>query len=149
MDDRLVTIQDRVDYWRDACEPLGLGHWRVKVKIVENPDGSRSANAAVKISAQYDSAEIEFAEEALETLDDDEIDEAIVHELMHIVFRDFWGLLTDQEGAFSAGAWNLYMERLEHETEGVIDRTARAIVMAHRLPHEDVVQFEDTDKESN
>lgn len=149
MDDRLTILRDRVDYWVDVCEPLGLGHWRIDVEIVEEPHGKMGSNAAVQLSGYYDNATIEFASIIFEEHGDEEIDEIIVHELLHIVFRDFWDAVTEPEYLFGKPAWTSHYNRLDHEAEGVIDRMARSIVLVHQLDWTDVVQSDDTDKESN
>lgn len=147
--DRLDILTDRVWYWIDVLEPMGLSHWRIDIEIVDLPDGEASSAAAVRFSPSYDSAWMEFAEEAFFEKSDDEQDEIIVHELLHIVWRDINDAVYEPEYLFGKPAWTAFTSRYDHESEGVIDRTARAIVAAHRAGFSDVVQFEDTEKESN
>lgn len=147
--DRLTMLQDRVDYWREVCEPLGLGHWRISVEIVDEPHGHSGSGAAVQPSEYYDSASIEFADVIFDTHTDTEIDEIIVHELMHIVMRDLFDALTEPQYMFGTPAWSAFRNRIDHETEGMIDRTARAIVAAHQEPWSDVVISDDTTSQEN
>jgi hypothetical protein len=147
----MEELKDRVAYWQQVVlDPLGLGHWRTEVSIVEEPHGQGgSSAAAVQQSNAYDTAEIQFAQWAIDQQEPDELDEIIVHELLHMAFRDLWDAIVEPEYMFGKPAWSAHYNRLDHEMEGVVDRLSRSIVEAHRLDWEDMVRSQDTDKESN
>lgn len=127
-------LAERVTYWANVLAPLGLQHWRITVEIVDEPEGKASADAAVNVSAYYDQATIQFAADRLEELTPEELDETIVHELIHVVNRDLWDAMTQPEYMFGKPAWSVHYDRIDHEMEGVVERVARSIVRAHRLP---------------
>lgn len=104
---------------------LGLDHWLIEIseETPENPD----ALASVSPAESYDRATIRFAPEWPEW-PQQFAERVIVHELLHIVFRDLVEAEQSIYDALSHDARVLYSRRLEHELEGVIDRLAERYV---------------------
>lgn len=126
----LRALTRRVRYWQRTLDELGLTGWDLKVKIVEQPDGEEDSDACVTPSSVYDTAWLEFRRDRLDELEADgrSLDKTIVHELLHIVFRDYDAVVenaTRNMGMSERFAWDA-MRR--HEMEGVIERLARTIV---------------------
>lgn len=125
----LSALTKRVKFWQQKLAPLGVGHWRVDVKIVEEPQGKPNSKAAVRSSAQYDTCWMEFAIADLAVATPDDLDETIIHEWLHVAFRDFDHAV--REGIydnFPRIAEDLWEARVDHEREGIIDRLARTIL---------------------
>src|ERR1044072_5528750 len=83
-------LEKRVLWWQKKLAPLGIGHWALSVKIVEEPHGTQNSMAAVFLPNTYDFANIEFRESEINNPDVTPrgIDYTIVHELLHLVHRD-------------------------------------------------------------
>lgn len=140
MDD-LATLERRVDYWVDVLGPLGLSGWEFTIEIVDEPEGKPNSWAAIHLSPYYDRALIEFCRERLADASEHETDQTIVHELLHAAHRDFWDACLTVKQFYSEQSWQVHYDRLDHEMEGFIDRTARAIVAAHHEPWSEVVEY--------
>jgi hypothetical protein len=137
------NLERTVAYWqKKILAPLGIGHWKIIVNVVDEIDYSPTIRACVRNRADYDESEMEFQREFIESADLREIDEVIVHELMHIAFRDLWECVTDVQRWMSEREAEMYHQRLKHEEEGVIDRVARTLVSLHN-PGFDVVPSTD------
>lgn len=135
----LDTLEDRVVYWQRVLLPLGLGGWDFEVEIVDVPEGKPNSTAAIQVSSYYDEAKIQFCRDKLDDADDDVLDEVIVHELLHAANRDLWDAAMEPEYMFNKPSWTAFVNRLDHETEGFIDRLARSIVAVHNGDHLEVV----------
>lgn len=125
----LATLTKRVLYWQQKLSPLGVGHWRVEVKIVAEPQGKPSSKACVKSSQLYDTCWMEFAADELAIATARDIDETIIHEWLHVAFRDFDHAV--REGIYSyfpSPAEDAWEARVDHEREGVVDRLARTLI---------------------
>lgn len=121
----------RVEYWQRKLHDLGLQNWDLNVSVVDEPEGRPGSHASVTVSQHYDSAWIEFEADSLTELDQRNIDKIIVHELLHIIFRDYEAVIEEVStdlGMAQRMAWN---NLREHEMEGVIERLARTIVTLH------------------
>lgn len=136
----LEMLRGRIDYWRQVMWPAGLRHWIINVEIVEEPSGRPNSAAAVRSQDSYDLAEIQFSRELMDDYSDTEIDRVIVHELLHIVFRDLDEAISSVETWMPAATYTDFNERIDHEEEGIIDRLARSIVEAHSASWRSVVQ---------
>lgn len=121
-------LQKRVDYWAKRLRPLGLGHWDFNVNVVGEEDMDRTnSDAEVTPSTQYDSARIEFKDSSYILMDQDTLDWTIIHELLHVVFRDYDSIVHLVTQELGATAKELAEHQIEHEMEGVIERLARTI----------------------
>lgn len=124
-----AKLQARVEFWQKRLAPLGLQHWRFTVEVVDEAGGEPNNNAAVSYSLRYDSAIIQFAREFLADPDTNEqtIDESILHELMHVVMRDYGQAIDSIETHLAPPAKAVWHDQLHHELEGVVERLARAL----------------------
>lgn len=130
-----TQIAKRIDFWRRELEPLGLMHWRLGLSIdpdLQTANGS-DANAAVTPEDFYDTALLYIHADVVPegAQSTEEFDRYIVHELIHIVFRDFSQAIESIKDHLAPPAASQWEDRIEHEEEGVVDRLARAIVRLH------------------
>jgi hypothetical protein len=121
-------LQRRVEQVARQLTPLGLAHWEFDVQIVDT-DGLEAPNsdAQVQASTKYDSAQMCFRREFIEVAEVEDIDKTIVHELLHLLFRDFENLLDLATQELGVTARELAEKTYDHELEGVIERVARAL----------------------
>jgi hypothetical protein len=138
----MITEQElevRIEFWLEELWTLGIGHWRIKdVEIVDEVDGQPDGKAGVWTSDYYDSCSFQFCRDDLPEGINREVDETIVHELLHVAWRDLAQASKIPSGSMSRDvAWELE-SRVEHETEGIIERLARLIV--EKVVHYDSVQ---------
>jgi hypothetical protein len=112
---------------------LGLAHWEFDVRIVDSdPQGIENSSAAIDIEDHYDSATIEFKRVRLEEMDQDAVDRTIVHELLHAAMRDHDEAVDSISTSLAVPFWQLWDNRLGHESEALIERLARTIVALHK-----------------
>jgi hypothetical protein len=123
-----LTLAKRVKFWAKRLEPLGLRHWQIEVECLPEVDEETNKGAEVRVSRHYDSATIIFAGNKLDAMTDHEVDEVIVHELLHIVFRDLEEAHDSVKGELHPWIRDSWSERIEHETEGIVEKLARALV---------------------
>jgi hypothetical protein len=123
-------LQRRVERWATKLSPLGLAHWEFEVEIVsEDEMDNDNSEAEVQPSTKYDSANVTFKRSFVESVDVEQLDKAIIHELLHLVFRDFeaiMDLVTQELGVTSK---ELVEKQIDHEIEGVVERIARTLAM--------------------
>jgi len=117
------ALIERVEYWQGI---LGLTHWTIKVELVEECDAGPHNSAAVRPSVYYTTADLQVTESAMEK-DEYERDAIIVHELIHILFRDLTEASHVPLKFLNRDVAELYSDRLDFETEGVVDVLARSI----------------------
>ena len=120
-----MTEKQRNDMVRKWKRNLQLDHWLIEIDPdpPENPD----ALASVRPAESYDRATLRFAPEWPEW-PPAFAERVIVHELLHIVFRDLVEAEQSIYDSLSHDARVLYSRRLDHEVEGVIDRLAERFV---------------------
>jgi hypothetical protein len=109
--------------WKSRLDHLGLGHWDLTVRVVEELVDNPDAWATCEPHEMYDSAIIEFVHD----IPDEQLDRVIVHELLHIFYRDFWRVIELPTFEVSKGEGALLRSQLRHELEGVVDRMARCL----------------------
>lgn len=123
-----AQIVKRTEWWMKRLGHLGITHWRIDVESVDECMGAEGSQAAVTPSGSYDSARIQFQRSWLKDATQQEADEVIVHELLHIASRD---LMAAAHSAVDSGPMGTRAgndERIRHEYEGVVERLARTIV---------------------
>lgn len=121
-----AQLVKRVTFWQ---KKLGLDHWDIEVEVVESPHASGNSNlatAACWSSDTYDNAKIEIREDYAEWELED-LDQTIIHELMHIVTRDIDRTARLLREEIGASAWNLYSAVWDREIEGLVDRLAKIV----------------------
>lgn len=105
---------------------LGLDHWSIEINWDDLP-GHSQALASISNESSYDLAELRLDPEWKEW-DNWLANRIACHELLHLLFRDLDQAEQSALGPLSYDARVLMGERLEHETEGVIDRLAQRFV---------------------
>ena len=78
-------IRDRLSWWRDT---LGLGYWKIDIKFVSYFINSGRCVATTLCNWKYQEAEITFSLSEIEIMDKEEIEKAVVHELMHVFLSE-------------------------------------------------------------
>lgn len=123
-------LKARVRFWQNKLALLGLSIWRFDICVIDGtPTGVKGpAAAAIDRMDHYDSASIEFVREEIAELTASEIDQVIVHELLHAAFRDFEEAIHLVDGVLPATAWTIWDNALDHELEALIERLARTLV---------------------
>lgn len=106
---------------------LKLEHIKLDIKLDEDPEHP-DALASVSPDALYDRAELQFRSDWREH-EPFELNRIVVHELLHIMLRDFGRAVRSigSAGILSHQVQVLWHEQCEEAEEGFIDR------MAHRL----------------
>jgi hypothetical protein len=132
----LNQVCKRVDYWRSKLQALGISHWSITVSVVDEPQaGRRNAPAAASVGIEdlYDTADIQFRADMVPAgaYSDPDFDRYIVHEMLHVAMRDWDAAIHSVDEHLSPATAAQWIDRLEHEEEGVVDRIARAIVAAN------------------
>jgi hypothetical protein len=74
-------IKKYMEWWRDK---LGLDHYRIVVTYVLAWEGGLTCDALCDTKWQYLDAGIQFNVNKMKELSDRDIEETVVHELMHI-----------------------------------------------------------------
>ena len=123
-----AEMKQRVEEWMAYMPFLGLAHWQITVEINDAPDGNFGSNACVTPHADYEYAHLQFRREFLEEHEEwDEIDMVIIHELLHMVLRNFDGLHDNIGTQLNPPVRHLFMSQINHELENVIERIAQAM----------------------
>ncbi len=128
-----VWLGKRLDYWQDRMVPFGIAHFRVRELIIcEETPGGPNSSASVQVSSDYDSCTFWFRADYLENATDRDLDETIIHEWLHVAWRDMDELIASLEVHFSDAQWTDLTSRIDHEREGIVERTARGLYDRHR-----------------
>lgn len=103
---------------------LALDHFALEIELDEPPEEADSL-ASMSISDQYDIAYIRFRGDWPEH-DVEMLNRLVVHELLHIVFRDIDSSVHSLlcSGFMGRDAQHLWADRFNHAEEGAIDRLA-------------------------
>lgn len=118
------ALRKRVAYWQKR---MNLDHWTLNVEAVEVCDGVPGSLAAVRPSPYYDYARVQITHEAM-AQEKRDLDITICHELCHIMFRDLDQAVHSVCGDLASAVEEMFHDRVEHATEGAVDRFARIIV---------------------
>lgn len=106
---------------------LKLDHWRLEVKFVEqaHTEDGNAVIATCDPSDDYDQAKIEITRS---TLKEKDCEETIVHELLHVVFREVEGV----QALYRPAVLNVVADTIDvallHAVEGTVDRLAYVLV---------------------
>lgn len=123
-----IQLARRVEKWRDRLGPLGLAHWRITcVAICDETPGGPDAEATVRTSNTYDSCSFYFNSEFLEDCTEEELDETIIHEWLHVMMRDLDQAIHAIDFQLAPAAEDQWSSRIQHEREGLIDRLSRQL----------------------
>lgn len=125
-------LRRRIQFWQKVLAPLGVGHWWIdRISLVDAPFGRDGSKGAVWYSGDYDRCTFEFSH-ALMDEGQSEIDRTIIHEWLHVAFRDLDKSIEVFEDILAPQTWETADDRIDHEKEGVIDRLAFLIEQMHR-----------------
>lgn len=119
----------RVERWQKVLAPLGLGHFRIEeVTVADQTPSHCGANATARLYQHYDSVQFWFTHDFIDGSTPKRLDEVIIHEWLHVAWRDHEDV-TDRAGEawMPPAALKDFTAALEHEQEGLIERTARLI----------------------
>jgi hypothetical protein len=107
---------------------LALDHIDIDVDLVKAPE-NEEALASVSPHQMYDQAVMQFSGKWPEW-NDFEVNRVVVHELLHILFRDYNNAVgsISQAGVLSYQVQALWNDRLEDAEEALIDRIAHRLV---------------------
>ena len=124
----LGNLEPYVKRWQRRLAPLGVGHWTIKrVDIVDSDD----FHAEARCSTVYDYVFFRFSRDWLETAEIDEIQVTIIHEWLHVAWRDYEAVELDLRKQLGPVAEDLVKSRFDHEREGLIQRIAETIFVVH------------------
>lgn len=128
-----IALAERVEAWARRLPELGIAHWRIeRVTMTDTMPDSPNAKASVQVSTDYDSFTIYFRNGWLEECSATELDEVIVHELMHVAMRNLDHVAEGVESWMPEKTYDDWAEAFNHEREGHVDRLARLIVRLHK-----------------
>lgn len=130
----IKQLRKRVSLWMDRLSPLGLNHWVVELSIVEVVDNDRQveANASCTCATHYDRMWLEFRKDFIDTADEEDLDRAIVHELLHAAKRDLDHVAEGVSEFLGEPHKSAYHESLIHADEGLVERLAWTLILAYR-----------------
>ena len=120
----LSDIAELVEWWQGY---LGLTTWDLTLELVVNPGDDDDALAACLPSVHYEQATLQFAEALLQH-PPLKVEYVVVHELIHLVCRDFAAVVQDAEEQLGPVAGPMFHNRTLHEFEGVVDKLATLLV---------------------
>lgn len=124
-------LHNRVMYWAEHLPSLGLAHWNATVVIVEAPNDNPDSAACVECMDDYDYCTMQFKRSFLEANADedswDEIDKVIIHEWLHVLFRDYDNTIESIHSHLNTPVRALWSIQCLHELEGVIERMTLAL----------------------
>lgn len=120
-----ARIRRMVKTWRTR---LMLDHVTIEIEWDEEPEDPE-ALASVYCSDMYDHATMRFRSD-LTDYDTLEMNRIVVHELMHVMFRDYGQAVRaiDAVGALSSDVRYMWHTRCRDAEEGLVDRLANRFV---------------------
>lgn len=124
-----IQLAKRVEAWGKRLAPLGVAHFDIlRVTIGdESPSGHQNSKAAVQVHDLYDNCAFFFDSDELDRMEADELDMTIIHEWLHVAFRDLEAAINSYEDWVPVKFQDDFEDRLNHEREGLVDRLARAL----------------------
>lgn len=127
-----IALAERVELWQERMAALGLGHWRIlRVSVVDETPGGPHSNATVQPSFRYNTCKFWFKHEFIDNANPAEVDETIIHEWLHVLWRDFDQAVESIETQLAPAVSSVWEDRVEHEREGLIDICAQYIYSLH------------------
>jgi len=120
-----ARIRRIIKVWRSR---LMLDHIILDIEWDEEPENP-DAVASVYCSDLYDQATLRFSAQLID-YNNDELNRVIVHELMHIMFRDYGMAVRSIEvtGSIASDVRMLWHDRCHDAEEAVVDRLANRFV---------------------
>lgn len=119
-------LKERVAFWQRA---LRLTDWRFDVLVEkELVDADVGAFAYCDAEDDYDSADLAFLSSWLKDASHEEIEYAVVHELLHAAMRNYCWAVAQSEEHLAPAVKTMWLRQLRHAEEGLVDNLARAII---------------------
>ncbi len=140
----LSDVSELVAGWQ---EPLGLTTWDLTIELVASPGDNDEALAACLTDGPYERATLQFAD-ALLNQTPQRVEEAVVHELLHLTSRDLSSAIQDAEEQLGPVAGPMFHNRTLHELEGIVDKVATLLVDFCYSDEECTTSSEGTESES-
>lgn len=112
-----------VEQYRKALIP----EWQVDVEFPGHDDPDGSNEACVRRTDDYHRATMVIYK-GWECFDDSKVECVIVHELIHVLFRDVDVTLDFLEGSVHRDVMFIFRSAFKHASEGAVERLARFIV---------------------
>lgn len=128
----LKEITARVNYWRERLGPLGIAHYQMVVRWNEVPHGQKDSIAAVMCEEDYDIFALEISRSWVNEHTPREVDEVIVHELMHVVMHDVDFAVDQLEQFVPPEAWSMWESNYIHFVESMVRRLSTTITTIAR-----------------
>lgn len=123
-----IRLAKRVERWQHRLALLGVSHFQFDVHLADElPGERRDADACVQVSGQYDTCSFWFRWSFIENCTAAELDQTIIHEWLHVAFRDFDDALEAAEGWMPPRTFEDYDAKVNHEREGIVERLARQL----------------------
>jgi len=121
-------LAKRVEAWKDRLEFLGLGHWRIDgVGILDDIPDTENSVACVQTAHLYDNFRMFFRRDYIEESDEADIDETIIHELIHVAMRNLDRTYETVEEWMPRHTFADFMVTVGFEREAFVERLARTI----------------------
>lgn len=128
-----INLAKRVEFWQKRLAVLGLDSWRIEsVSVVDETPSGIDARATVQPSHLYKSARFWFTREFVDTVNERELDETIIHEWMHVYMRDLDQAIEEVEYEIAPASRSQWAARVQHEREGFVDALARQIYTIYK-----------------
>lgn len=122
-------LMERVEEWQQRLGGLGIAHFVIEgLNVVDITPGGPGAKASVQVSNNYDTATFWFTHEFLEETEEQELEETIIHEWVHVAMRDLDFSLESVESWMPPITYQMWDETVDHEREGFVDRIAQALI---------------------
>jgi len=115
----VLDIEAIITGWKHR---LGLEGWEISVAWDEPLEQEDSLAEVVPLSV-YDYAKLRLSP-AWPTWDRRWANLTILHELIHLLTRDYGCAIGAAEPMFSPTAWTIFESRCDHEEEQLVDRLA-------------------------
>lgn len=85
------------------------------------------SDAGVSVHADYDLAHFYFNNSFIENTTASELDETILHEWVHVAFRDYDNAVKLSKPWFPDAAWETFDRNIDHHKETIVDRMAKTL----------------------
>lgn len=127
-----IQLAKRIEKWQHRLTLLGVAHWRIdEVVLCAETVAGPGAGVSVSYPSTYDNCRFEFTYEFLEGADEQRLDEVIIHEWLHVAFRDFDEATKMAKDWMPPASYTDFEARLDHEREGIVDRLSKALYASY------------------